>query len=239
MKLLNRFYHVSANTLTHSFDASAYLLDTDRGLYLIDCGTPEGYEKLLKNIRELGFDPGNIAGILGTHGHYDHLGAASLFKKEFSIPLYLHEEDREQVETGDPVRTTASILYGTEFPPCTVDTLLTHQQKFDLRNAKLEILHTPGHTPGSISIVLETAELTTLIAADTLFGGFSDRIGSDEKRWKKSLELLSSRSFDLLCFGHSSPVLLSDANARIASAKKSFANYYNPWFKDFFNTYTY
>jgi len=239
MKLLHRLYHISSSSLTHRFDASAYLLDTDQGLFLIDCGTVEGYSACLDNIRSLGYDPTVIKAIFGTHGHYDHVGAASLFKRDFGTELYLHEKDRIQVESGDPIRTTAALLYGTTFPPCKVDHALVDGSIFDFGNMKLTILHTPGHSPGSVSILLDTSSLKVLIAADTLHGGFSLRIGSDEEAWKASLARLSEMHFDLMSFGHCSPSLLADADKRIDSAKRSFATYYVPWFKDFFQEYAY
>lgn len=239
MKLLHRLYQVSSATLTHRFDASAYLLDTEQGLFLIDCGTVEGYGACLDNIRSLGYKPEEVKAIFGTHGHYDHVGAASLFKRDFGTELYLHEADKEQVETADPIRTTAGLLYGTTFPPCTVDRCLADGSLFDFGNMKLTILHTPGHSPGSLSILLETAQLKILIAADTLHGGFSLRIGSDEEAWKASLKRLSSMHFDLMSFGHCSPSLLADVDSRIDCAARSFATYYVPWFKDFFQEYTY
>jgi len=239
MKLLNRFYQISAPSLTHSYDASAYLLDTDSGLYLIDCGTPQGYKRCLENIRSLGYEPRDIKAIIGTHGHFDHIGAAKLFYDEFGIPLYLHHDDREQVESADPIKTTASLLYGSTFPACRVTEELHDQQRFDFGSHVLEILHTPGHTPGSVCIVLYTDLLVVLIAADTLYGGFIHALGSDDDAWRRSLDILSSRSFDVMSFGHCSPGLLSDVNSRIDCAKRSFAKYYVPWFKDFTQQYAY
>jgi glyoxylase-like metal-dependent hydrolase (beta-lactamase superfamily II) len=239
MKLLNRFYQVSSSTLTHSFDASAYLLDTDEGLYLIDCGTPEGYAKCLANIGSLGYDPRQLKAIIGTHGHYDHLGAAALFKRDFGTPLWMHALDRVQVESGDAIKTTAALLYGSVFTPCLVDRLLTDAERLNFGNMELQVLHTPGHTLGSVSIALKTSRMVVLIAADTLYGGFSLRIGSDEELWKKSLDRLCGMNFDLMSFGHCSPGLVTDVATRLDCAKRSFAIYYNPWFKDFTQQYTY
>ena len=239
MKLLNRFYQVSSSTLTHSFDASAYLLDTDGGLYLIDCGTPEGYAKCLANIRNLGYDPQQLTAIIGTHGHYDHLGAAALFKRDFGTQLWMHALDRGQVETGDPIKTTAALLYGSTFTPCLVDRLLTDGERLNFGNMELQVLHTPGHTLGSVSIALKTSRMVVLIAADTLYGGFSLRIGSDETLWRQSLDRLCGMQFDLMSFGHCSPGLITDVSTRLDCAKRSFALYFNPWFKDFTQQYTY
>ena len=81
---------------THFFDAAVYLMKGKEGWFLIDCGTPEGYEQIKENVKKTGVDPAEIRFILGTHGHYDHVGAAHLWKQEFGCLLYLHELDREQ-----------------------------------------------------------------------------------------------------------------------------------------------
>ena len=99
----------------------AFMMKGKEGWFLIDCGTPEGYEQIKENVKKTGVDPAEIRFILGTHGHYDHVGAAHLWKQEFGCLLYLHELDREQVEAGDSVKTSAALLYGTKSEPCKVD----------------------------------------------------------------------------------------------------------------------
>lgn len=71
-------------------------------------------EQVKENIRKAGVEPSQIKFILGTHGHYDHVGAAHLWKEEFGCRLFLHALDREQVEAGDSVKTSAALLYGTQ-----------------------------------------------------------------------------------------------------------------------------
>lgn len=239
MKLLNNFYQVGGPSLTHSFDATEYLIDTDKGVYLIECGTTEGYQDCLKNICSVGHDPKEVKAIFGTHGHYDHVGAAALFKRDFGCKLYLNEHDKQQVEAGDNIATTADLLYGSKFPPCKVDMLLKDGDVFDFGNMKMEVIYTPGHTQGSVCYALYIDDLNVLIAGDTIYGGYSSFIGSDETKWRKSLDRLCSRHFDLMVFGHSQACLLADADARLKSARESFANYYNPWFKNFKDNYRY
>jgi metallo-beta-lactamase class B len=239
MKLLNNFYQVSGEVLTHRFDATAYLVIGGEYSILIDCGTPEGYDRLIENIKKCGEDPSNIKYIFGTHGHYDHVGAARLFKENYGCQVYLHEKDVKRVEEGDSVKTSASLLYGKEFSSFKVDKVLKGGESFEFGDITLEVIHTPGHTPGSVCYVLNLSRLKVLIAADTLYGGFSNKIDSEEEAWKQSLKLLCERSFDLMVVGHSNPTLLGDVNDRLESARDSFGNYYNPWFKTFDHKYKY
>lgn len=240
MKLMEHVYQVAGVSLSHFYDATSYLIEGEDGLYLIDCGTPDGYEQILSNIRSLGFRPEDIRIIYGTHGHYDHVGAAALFQKDFGCRLYLHAADKEQVEEGDGVRTTAELLYGREFPPCRVDGLLEDGQKIDFGNGvSMEVLHTPGHTAGSVCFAMDVKGFSFLVAGDTLHGGYSDKIGSDEGVWKASLDKLTARHFDGYTFGHMGATVICDADARIAELKKQFATYYNPWFKAMKDTFRY
>ncbi len=240
MKLLPSFYQVGGPALTAKDDATAYLLPAGDALYLIDCGTPGGYPQLMANIRRLGFDPARITRVLGTHGHFDHVGAAARLAEELGAALYLHEADREQVEMGDDVRTTAALLYGAKFPKARVHRLLADGDVIHVDAGELTVLHTPGHSLGSCCFVLRHVNgVTTLIAGDTLHGGFSPLIGSDEAMWRVSLDKLCALSYDYYTMGHCNAVLFADADARLDCLRRSFANYYNPWFKTFSDEYRY
>lgn len=239
MKLLDCFYQVGGPALTHSYDAASYLIDAGKELYLIDCGTPQGYLQLIENIKACGYSPEKIKAVFGTHGHYDHVGAAAFFKRDYGCKLYLHEGDKECVETGDGMKSSAQLLYGCNFPPCSVDELLTDGQVFEPGSIAMEVIQTPGHTPGGVCFSLKIGTMTVLVAGDTLYGGFSKFVNSNEADWKNSLERLTNRHFDAYVFGHCPPQLLCDADRRIADMTRSFANYYNPWFKTFYEKYSY
>ena len=88
-------------------------------------------------------------------------------------------------------------------------------------------------------VVEHKIDMRFLIAGDTLHGGYSPLIGSDEKVWRVSLEKLLGEHFDAFTFGHCNPQVICDADERIRSLVQSFANYYNPWFKDFYRSYPY
>lgn len=240
MKLMNRLYQVAGVSLSHSYDASAYLIEGADGLYLIDCGTPEGFDLIVNNIQSLGFDPREVKGIYGTHGHYDHVGGAALWKREYGSELYLHPSDREQVEQADQLKTTAALLYGNPFPACQVDILLNDQDQVDFGNGiQMEVLHTPGHTPGSVCFAMNCNGYQFLIAGDTIWGGFHAAIGSDEDLWRESLEKITARHFDGYSFGHVGANVIADADARLEEAKRQFAVYYNPWFKPMKDSFRY
>lgn len=232
MKLMNHLYMVAGVSLSHPFDAAAYLIEGETGLYLLDCGTPNGFTQIVENIRSLGFAPEEIRCIYGTHGHYDHVGAAALFRQKYSCCLMIHEEDAWQVESGDPVRTTGELLYGNPFPACNVYGYLKDGEQIKFGNRiSMSVIHTPGHTRGSVCFALDCDGYQFLVAGDTIWGGFSERIGSDAKQWMASLDKLTAMHFDGFSFGHVGANVIADADRRIMDAKRQFGVYYNPWFK--------
>lgn len=239
MKLLHNIYQIGGPGLSHSFDACVYLIDGSEEKILIDCGTPEGYVQIKENMKKAGFDPGKITKIYGTHGHYDHVGAAHLWKEEYGCRLFLHELDKDQVESGDSVRTSAALLYGTTSSPCKVDGMIQEGDVIFQDDVRLEVIHTPGHTMGSVSFDVTAEGYRLLIAGDSVWGGFSEKIGSDEAAWRESLKKITARHWDFYTFGHVAPQLIADADERLKEARMAFANYYNPWFKTFFETYRY
>ncbi len=239
MLLMPNFYQVGSENLSHRFDGTAYLLRGDDYSILVDCGTPLGYQKIVQNIKSCGVNPSDIRYILGTHGHYDHVGAASDFKRDYGCKLLLHKNDVERVESGDKLKTASAVLYGEDFVPVKVDTQLNGGEHFTVGEFRIEAIHTPGHTPGGVCYEVEVNGLKLLIAGDTINGGFSKHIDSNEEDWKRSLDILCSRHYDMMVVGHSNATLLCDADDRLKDARNSFANYYNPWFKRFDQKYKY
>jgi hydroxyacylglutathione hydrolase len=82
---------------------------------------------------------------LATHGHYDHVGSAELFCGN-DIPFYIHKEDE--------LALTASLQWGSgvEYPPVRPGDVrsISDGDVLDLAGLSLEVVHTPGHTPGSV-----------------------------------------------------------------------------------------
>ena len=72
---------------------SAFLLNTQKGLVLIDCAMQETLYLLVDSIRELGFNPRQIKKLLLTHGHFDHCGAARAIKEMSGCEIWLGKDD--------------------------------------------------------------------------------------------------------------------------------------------------
>lgn len=187
--------------MTAADDAAIYLMDFDGELVLIDAGAGRSSSQIVRNIEMLGLNPVDLSCLILTHCHIDHIGSAPFFKKQYNTKILIHELDAGAVEKGDS-RKTAANWYGTTFPPTAVDRKLKGEQEtLKFGSEELHCLHTPGHTPGSISLYLDRKGKRVLFGQD-IHGPFNRDFGSDIEDWKKSMKKLLSLDADILCEGH-------------------------------------
>ena len=153
-----------------------------------------GYEAetILEKVRSLGL---TVDAILLTHGHFDHVGAVRKLAAEADCDVYLCAEDLQL-----PPMLTAGPLYYTK----------SYAEGTQLRLAGLDIgvLHTPGHTPGSVCLVCENA----IFSGDTLFAGSCGRtdLGGDWNTITRSLNRLAAIEGDFAVYpGHGESTTLA------------------------------
>lgn len=199
--ICDRVYAVGGPELSASEDAYVYLVDAGSELVLIDSGVGYGTERIEDNIRSLGFEPAQIWHIIATHCHIDHIGGLSAFKERYSSKVIAHTMDRAGIE-GENNDLTAASMYGADYKPVKVDTLLNGElEQFMLGDLLFNFLHTPGHTPGSISVYIDTDDGRILFGQD-IHGPFSPLWGSDLAMWRQSMQKLLALQADVLCEGH-------------------------------------
>lgn len=106
----------------------------------------------------------NIKYILLTHGHFDHIGAVKELKQSTNAKVCIHKDDVKMIQ--NPTLNLSCHFKDNIIldPP---DIILENGQKISLGDKKLKIIHTPGHTPGGISILTDQL----LFTGDTLFAG--------------------------------------------------------------------
>lgn len=194
-------YLIGGPDVSRGDDATSFIVDFGGELVMIDSGAGGSSRMLQKNIEDAGLDPKTISTLILTHNHIDHIGSASYFRTQFGCKIVMHDLDADAVEEGDSVKTAAS-CYGTFFSPTSVDSRLKRGHEI-LRfgEEELHCLHTPGHTPGSLSIYLDRAGKRILFGQD-IHGPFLDIFGSDMGKWKESMEKLLALEADILCEGH-------------------------------------
>ncbi|MFN3974372.1 MAG: MBL fold metallo-hydrolase [Dehalococcoidia bacterium] len=184
---------------------NVYLLMGEESLTLVDSGLPWAAPRILEAMRALGHTPISLRAILLTHGHPDHYGGAYDLQQQTGARVYAHRADTTPTPRGDTVPRFFPIP-GSPRPM--VDGFLEDGQMLPIAGG-LRVLHTPGHTPGSVCFYLEEHRL--LFTGDTLL-----TVGSrfarplpihDPEAYMRSLERLAGLAFQRACPGHGRPIL--------------------------------
>ncbi len=200
-EIIKGVYLIGGSGITSADDAAIYLIDFSGTPILIDAGAGRSSSQIVRNIEMLGFNPAAISCLILTHCHIDHIGSAPFLKKQYGTKILIHELDAGAVENGDS-RKTAANWYGTTFPPMPVDQKLKGEHEIlKFGREELHCLHTPGHTPGSISLYLDREGKRVLFGQD-IHGPFHKDFNSDIEAWKKSMKTLLDFNADILCEGH-------------------------------------
>lgn len=200
-KILDGLWMVGDGRLSHPKDACAYLVDGGAELALIDAGAGENPAAILRNIEAAGKEIKRLKWILITHCHIDHIGGIDHIRRETGAQVMCHAKCAEVLAIGDSSRTAAK-WYGMSLEPITVDvTFDAPSETVKFGSAELTLLHTPGHSPDSISIYGTIAGKKVLFGQD-IHGPFSPVLGSDIEQWKQSMCKLIELRADILCEGH-------------------------------------
>lgn len=139
------------------------LYDNDKNAVIID---PAGdADKLLTYLQENDLHP---VVILLTHAHFDHIGALDTVRDAYSIPVYLHDQESDWL--GDAQKNgSGRMMPEAAFTTKPADHLLHSEGTLQLGSFEFQWLHTPGHSPGSVSYWHK--ETNTVFSGDVLFSG--------------------------------------------------------------------
>lgn len=134
-----------------------YFIYTSSNIYLIDTGVASAESVIFDYILKSGRKPDEIALIILTHAHPDHIGAAKAIKKETGCTVAVHRDEKAWIEDVEqqfkerPVPGFHSLVGGS----VSVDSILNEKDILDLGDGlNLEVFHTSGHSKGSISLLL-------------------------------------------------------------------------------------
>jgi glyoxylase-like metal-dependent hydrolase (beta-lactamase superfamily II) len=202
--------------------SNAYLLIGEAAAILVDTGTAGEIERLVAAIESQGVSPGDIVWILHTHGHPDHCGNTAEFQARYRTQTAIHRLDEEIARRPESIRLRPTGIAGyilakiatLPLSPFVPDVLLERDDELDRFGLPGMVLHTPGHTPGSLSVLINQHDA---IAGDLLMGGlFAGKLfltrprqhyfADDPAQVRSSVQRLLGMGAKRLYVGHGGPL---------------------------------
>jgi glyoxylase-like metal-dependent hydrolase (beta-lactamase superfamily II) len=158
---------------------NCYILKSDREAIIVDPGDES--ERIIKFIKDIKANPTRI---IATHTHFDHVLGVDGVRKATKTPFMIHPDDLQMLQT---MQSRVRQFMGFEVPPPPkVDGYVKDGDLLSVGDEKIHVLHTPGHSPGSISLSGDGYVLT----GDALFNqsiGRTDLPGGDLKTLQHSI----------------------------------------------------
>ncbi len=199
----------------------AFLLDDGNGLTLIDTMYDDDARHVLAELKDIGRTPADIKHIILTHAHKSHVGGVAALKEASGAPVYAHDWEvdiiagRREATRVSAVPRRPLAVYKLQLglalglgkhKPCEVD----HRLKAGSRVGPLEVVETPGHTPGSLSFWWP--ERRALFAGDVVAtwpefaAGWPGLTLDNDRNLRSVNQLTDFGDAEILCVGHGEPI---------------------------------
>lgn len=148
------------STADRQFGTNSYLLEDDEthDAVIVDANLEP--ELMVDLVKRRG---ANVLAIVLTHSDVDHIGGLPRLLQEFPVPVAIHDAEREVLAAGKPLRSN----FPVELPPVEQLHRLEEGEPYRAGSLELEVLHTPGHSPGGVSLKIDGL----LFTGDALFAG--------------------------------------------------------------------
>lgn len=190
------------------FSSNTYILENNSEAFIFDPSAKEN--EVARALDEMSAKP---AGIILTHGHFDHTLSLAALREKYGVPVYIHALDNEML--SDSEKNGGKLLLWREFENAPADKTFEDGDELILGEDTVKVIHTPGHTKGSCCFLAGHI----LITGDTLFAqGFGryDLYGGNGDVLFKSLSSLKKLDGTLKIYpGHGESSTLERALAAI------------------------
>ncbi len=144
---------------------TSYLIESPKGAVLVDAGYAKKENHLWKFLQKQNIDPSAIKLIVITHGHLDHVGSLKKIKEKTGAPVLIHESEGKLLKAGESpaVHVTINWLSKLISPdkkikviPVEPDIMITDDFPLDDYGVNGKVIHTPGHTAGSLTVIVDS-----------------------------------------------------------------------------------
>ncbi len=188
--------------------SNVYVLEHENGLTLVDTGMGDPPNRLSPSLQATGLNPENVSKVVLTHTHPDHIGGIPEILQSSKPTIVLHEADAWMLKDVPADRLS----------------YVSDGDKVSLGPGDFEVLHTPGHTAGSICLF----DSRTMFSGDTVFpGGYFGRVDgptANPKAMQASLDRLTKLNVHTMLAGHGEP-LVGEAQRHINMSFKLAKSY--------------
>jgi hydroxyacylglutathione hydrolase len=150
------------------FGVNIYLIDGGTEYLLLDIGQDDTLDEVVDHIRDMDYPLNRCKMIVASHADADHVQGLAKARERLKTKAAAHADAAKVLEVGDKVQAYASITaqkFEIPMPPCKVDLKLKDGDTIGVGNLTLKVWHTPGHTPGQLSLQLGNV----LFSGDNLF----------------------------------------------------------------------
>ncbi len=157
--------------------------DEEKNCLIFDPG--EESAKIEALIKKKNFKP---PAILLTHAHFDHIGAVDEIRERYGVPVYLHHLEKEWLSRPN-LNGSGKYAAVPDYRIKDADQLVTDENTLQIGSFKMDLFHTPGHSPGSVSYSFGTEGFA--IVGDTIFRGSigrTDLIDGSKKKLLRSIQ---------------------------------------------------
>jgi len=200
---------------------NVYLIITGNRGILIDVGAKKYLPRLYEAIRENGLEPGDIRQIILTHTHYDHVDGLKEIREKTGAKILVHKNEADSLNRGYTsipagigfIGKTVSFLGRKLYPsigaydPVSADILLDDSYQIGELGKNSRIIHTPGHSNGSVSLIIDNVHA---FVGDCMFGFMRKRIipgfANDIPQLMRSWQLLADTGCQVFYPGHGKPI---------------------------------
>lgn len=220
---------------------NVFLIREDTGCVLVDAGNPGKADRILERLAKRGVAPDDIHLILLTHGHVDHFGSAAALREWTGAPVAIHALDADAVRQGihqpDSLQSTwrliallmrisalRALALSDRAPTFEPDIVFEGEFRLDEYSVAGRVIPTPGHTPGSVSVLLDSGEAIVgdMVVGDPLW--LLRRLALPKFAWDPEQHWESVRRFldlspRIVYVGHGGPFETEDLAGLI---KKQF-----------------